>query len=98
MLRRALLALACLSALSLTSGCGDACLSLASQICRCLPDDGTRVACNRRAKESEATFPVRPEDSAWCQRQLDAQACDCTKLGTPEGKRGCGLAYQVLGP
>jgi hypothetical protein len=79
--------------LSLTAGCGDACLNLASQICLCYPDDGTRAACNKRAADSEAFFPVGPNNQAYCQHQIDTHACDCTKLATPEGKQGCGMSY-----
>lgn len=85
---------ACVLTLSVAAGCGDACLSLASQICQCLPDDGTRGACNRRASDAEAFFPVRANDQAYCQKQLDAHACDCNNLSTPQGKQNCGLAYQ----
>ena len=84
---------ACVLSLSLTAGCGDACRSLAAQICVCLPDDGSRAGCNQRAKEAEATFKLRPEDEKFCQQQIDSHACDCNKLNTPEGKVGCGLAY-----
>ncbi len=90
---RALRLSACVLSLSLAAACGDACRTLAAQICVCLPDDGSRAACNERAKEAEATFKVRPEDQAFCQKQLDTHACDCNQLNTPEGKVGCGLAY-----
>ena len=92
--RLAAAALLCASAL-LAQGCGNACLSLAAQICVCLPDDGNRAACNKRAKDDQAIYSVRPEDEAVCQLKIDAKACDCTKLGTPEGKLACGLAYQT---
>ena len=90
---RALRLLACVLTMTLAAGCGDACLSLAGQICGCLPDDGTRAACNARAKSQEANFSVRSQDQAFCQKQIDSKACDCSKLGTPEGKLGCGLSY-----
>ncbi|GAC1545496.1 MAG: hypothetical protein NVS2B9_12710 [Myxococcales bacterium] len=84
---------ACVLTLCLAAGCGDACLSLAKEICQCLPDDGTRGACNKRASDSETFFPVRANDQAYCQKQLDARACDCNNLATAEGKRNCGLSY-----
>ncbi|TMA27934.1 MAG: hypothetical protein E6J78_08175 [Deltaproteobacteria bacterium] len=90
---KALRLFACVLSVSLAAGCGDACRTLASQICQCLPDDGSRAACNQRAKESEANFSVRPADEKFCQQQLDSHACDCNQLNTPEGKVGCGLAY-----
>jgi hypothetical protein len=90
---RALRLLACVLTMTLAAGCGDACLNLASQICGCLPDDGTRGACNARAQSQEANFPVRSQDQSFCQKQIDSKACDCSKLGTPEGKLGCGLSY-----
>ena len=93
----ALRILACMLSLLCTAGCGDACLSLASQVCSCLPDDGTRAACNRRAQDSEASFPIRPEDAKYCQQRLDSNACDCNKLQTPAGKMACGLSYDSLG-
>jgi hypothetical protein len=85
--------LGCVLTVTLAAGCGDACLDLASRVCGCLPDDGTRGACNARAKDSEANFPVTAQDQAFCQHQLDTGACDCRQLTTPEGKVGCGIAY-----
>lgn len=90
---QALRLLACVLSITLVAGCGDACLSLAGQVCACLPDDGTRASCNAQAQAQEANFQVRSQDQAFCQRQLDSNACDCSKLGTPEGKVGCGLSY-----
>jgi hypothetical protein len=84
---------ACVLSLSLVAGCGDACQNLASQICQCLPDDGSRAACVRRAREAAATYAVRPQDEQFCQQKLDAKACDCHVLDTPEGKAGCGIAW-----
>jgi hypothetical protein len=78
------------------SACGDACLSLASEVCQCLPDDGTRAACNARATEGAAKVPVRPEDEVFCQQKLDEGACDCNKLTTPEVKLACGFAYPTV--
>lgn len=85
--------LACVLTVSLAAGCGDACLSLAKQICQCLPDDGNRAACNQRAQQSEADIPVRAQDEAFCQKQIDAHACDCRVLNTPEGRVGCGQSF-----
>ena len=90
---RALALAALLLCAALAQGCGNACLTLASQICQCLPDDGTRAYCNQRAKTDQDNFPVRAVDETFCQQKLDSNACDCTKLSTPEGKLGCGLAY-----
>ena len=92
-LRQALRLSGCVLSLLSAAGCGDACRTLASQICQCLPDDGSRAACNQRAKDAEATFSVRPEDEKFCQQQIDSHACDCNKLNTPEGKVACGIAY-----
>lgn len=91
--RRALRILACMLSLAFAAGCGDACRSLASQVCSCQPDDGTRAACNQRAKDAEASFPLRPEDAKFCQEKLDSGACDCTKLQTAQGKQNCGIAF-----
>ncbi len=89
----ALRLLACVLTLCGAVGCGDACLNLAKQICVCLPDDGTRAACNQRASDGETVFTVRPNDQAYCQHLLDTNSCDCTKLNTPAGKAACGLSY-----
>jgi hypothetical protein len=87
-------AAAVLSAAALfAQGCGNACLSLAEQICVCLPDDGTRAACNQRAKNNQDIYSVRAQDEAYCQQQLDAHACDCNNLLTAAGKAACGLSY-----
>jgi len=92
-LLRALRLLGCVLSLSLAAGCGNACLNLASQICHCLPDDGSRAACNQRAKLSEADIPVRSVDEVYCQKQLDSHACDCNYLNTPEGRANCGVSF-----
>jgi hypothetical protein len=93
---RLLRLLACVFSLSVAAGCGNPCLDLAAQVCACLPDDGTRAACNQRAKEAQTTFSVRDADQQFCQKQLDSHACDCKQLATPEGKVGCGISY--VGP
>jgi len=85
-------ALLAASALAL-HGCSNACDHLASQICYCLPDDGTRAACNQEASSNEDTFPVSASDAAYCQHLLDTNACDCNKLTTAQGKADCGLSY-----
>jgi hypothetical protein len=90
-------ALACVVSLLSAAGCGDACRSLVEQICVCQPDDGTRAACNQRAHDAESSFPLRPEDVAYCQHQLDTHACDCNRLTTVEGRQGCGVAYTITG-
>jgi hypothetical protein len=74
-------------------GCGDACLNLASQICSCLPDDGTRANCNTQAKNQASNFPISAADDAYCQKKLDNNVCDCTQINTPQGKLDCGVAY-----
>lgn len=91
---RALRILACMLSLTAAAGCGNACLTLASQICSCQPDDGTRAACNQRANDAQASFPIRPEDETYCQGLLNSNACDCNKLTTPQGRANCGIAYQ----
>jgi hypothetical protein len=85
----------CVLTLTFLAGCGDACRDLASRVCGCLPDDGTRAACNQRARDAEASFPVTAQDQAFCQHQLDTNACDCNALTTPQGKVGCGIAYTL---
>jgi hypothetical protein len=94
----ALRLLACVVTLTFAAACGDACLDLAEQVCNCLPDDGTRSLCNSRASDSEQIFPVTSQDRAFCQKQIDAHACDCTKLATDEGKVGCGIAFSLTAP
>jgi hypothetical protein len=79
--------------LSLAAGCGDACLSLAQQVCSCQPDQTSVDSCNQRAQEAAGIFPVTKANDAYCQAQLNSGACDCTKLDTPEGRAGCGIAY-----
>ncbi|MFL5436023.1 MAG: hypothetical protein ACJ784_16055 [Myxococcales bacterium] len=90
--------LACMVTVTLAAGCGDSCLDLASKVCNCLPDDGTRAECNRRAKDSESVFPVSSQDQAYCQHQIDTNACDCRQLATAEGKAGCGVAFTLFKP
>jgi len=88
--------LACVVTVTFAAGCGDSCLDLASKVCNCLPDDGTRAECNRRASDSESVFPVSSQDQAYCQHQIDTNACDCKKLATSEGKAGCGIAFTLF--
>jgi len=90
---RPLLLAASLLTLGLAAGCRDACLALAQQVCSCQPDQSSVDACNTRAQESKAIFPERSMDQNYCQGQLDAHACDCMKLDTPEGRVACGVAY-----
>lgn len=90
---RPLLLLGCVLSLSLAAGCGDACLSLADQICSCQPDDASKANCNQRAKETGSVFAVRPEDEKFCQKQIDSNACNCNALTTPEGRQQCGLSF-----
>ena len=103
---RVLPLLACLFGLTLAAGCGDACLTLADQICSCQPDDNSKQICNALAKAQEKTFTVSKADEAFCQGKLDTQACNCTgqnstslraaccnRLNTPDGRAACGLTY-----
>ena len=83
--------LACVLSLALTTACGDACLSLASQVCSCQPDANSQAICNQKAKDAEAIFAVGKVDSKLCQQKLDAHLCDCNKLITAEGRQACGL-------
>ena len=91
MFRLGLRFLACMLSITVAAGCGNACLSLANQICACLPDDGTRAACVQRAKDSQQSFPLRPEDEQFCQSKL--AVCDCHQLQTIQGKQNCGIAF-----
>ncbi len=88
-----LLLLGCMLTLTAAAGCGDPCRDLASQICVCFPDDGTRAVCNQRAKDAESIFSVSPQDKEYCQQKLDSHACDCRNLATQEGRTGCGLTF-----
>jgi hypothetical protein len=85
--------IACVLTLTATAGCGDACRDLASQVCNCFPDDGTRALCNQRAKDAESVFPVTQADEQYCQQKLDSHACDCTNIATSQGRINCGIAY-----
>jgi hypothetical protein len=85
--------LACVLTLTLGAACGDPCRDLASQVCNCFPDDGTRAVCNQRAKDAESVFPVGQADAQYCQQKLDSHACDCTNIATREGRMACGLTY-----
>ena len=93
--RTVLIAFAFAFAAVALAACSDACKNLASQICYCLPDDGTRATCNREASSNEDIFSVSGTDAAYCQHLLDTNACDCNRLTTPEGKAGCGLTYST---
>ena len=81
--------LACL--LAAASGCRNACLALADAVCSCELDQATKDNCNAQAKTQGSTFPVTSEDEKFCQQKLDANACSCTALNTPEGRAACGL-------
>jgi hypothetical protein len=92
---RHLLPLAGMLSLLLAEGCGNPCLKLADQICSCQPDQVTQSNCQQRARDQDAIFNVRAQDEHLCQQLLDSHACDCTKLDTPEGRSGCGIAFSV---
>ena len=79
--------------MTLAAGCGNACLTLAAQVCVCLPDDGTRAACTQRAKDGQASFPLRSEDEQYCQAKIDSHLCDCNNLQKVEVRQACGLVY-----
>ena len=81
--------LACLLGLSLAAGCGDACLSLADQICSCQPDDNSKQICNTEAKAQEKAFVVSTADQQFCQQKLDSQACNCSAQKTTSGRAAC---------
>jgi hypothetical protein len=83
--------LACVLTVTATAGCGDACRDLASQVCNCFPDDGTRTVCNQRAKDAESVYSVTAQDEQYCQHLIDTHACDCTKIATEAGRSACGL-------
>ena len=98
---RILALLACLLA---STGCMDACRSLAQQICACQPDQASVDNCNLQAQNQENGYPVTSADEKFCQSRLDTSACDCAsqaspakvaaccvKLNTPEGRQACGL-------
>ena len=89
-----LLRLLCVLTLTLAAGCGDACLTLAQQICNCQPDQTSVDACNQRAQTAEGIFPVQSKDEKLCQGLIDSHACDCQLLNTSDGRVGCGIAYQ----
>ncbi len=82
---------ACLLGFALATACGDACLSLADQVCNCQPDANSKAVCNQKAKTAESTFPVSSAEAALCQQKLDANLCDCNKLITAQGRDACGL-------
>lgn len=100
---RASLLAACALGLSLTAGCGNACLTLADQVCSCQPDDNSHQVCNAQAKAQQSSFPVGKADEAFCQAKLDSNACNCNqqdtaaraaccnRLNTAEGRAACGL-------
>jgi hypothetical protein len=86
------------------SGCKDACLQLADQICSCEPDDASRSNCTAQAKTNESIYPVSSNDEKTCQAMLDKEQCNCgsqdspaqvaaccARLNTPEGRQACGL-------
>ena len=90
---RPLILIGCVLTLSLAAGCGDACLSLAEQVCGCQPDPVSVDNCNQRAKDAKGIFGVNSNDEAFCQKQLDSNACVCTNLDTTQGRQACGIAF-----
>jgi hypothetical protein len=91
--RRLSAALALAACALLAPGCSDACLQLAQQYCSCYVDQATQQACNQRAKDNEQYFAVGKDDAAYCQKQLDSNACDCNQLNSAKGRAGCGIAW-----
>jgi hypothetical protein len=90
---RPLILAACMLTVVLANGCGNACLTLADNICSCQPSDTLKTNCQQRARDQDAIFSVRSQDEQYCQGILDSGKCDCTRLDTPEGRAACGLNY-----
>jgi hypothetical protein len=86
------------------SGCKNACLSLADQICACEPDSTSQSNCTTQAQTAQSTYPISSTDEQFCQSKLDLAQCNCgsqsspaavasccAKLNTLEGRQACGL-------
>lgn len=90
--------LACVLTFALVSGCQSACLQLTTVICNCQPDLTTQQNCQQQAQNQVAIYDVRPQDEAFCQHQLDTNACICQLLTTEEGRARCGLSWTAAPP
>ena len=74
----------------LWAGCSSPCRSLAEKLCDCEPDTAAREDCLRSVSQRAGTYEASEAQNQVCQGFLDG--CDCQRIGTPEGKRACGLA------
>jgi hypothetical protein len=74
----------------LVSGCNSPCVQLATEVCQCQPTQQARDNCN--SVESGRNSQVNPssESEDICQSLIPL--CDCALIGTPEGKKNCGMA------
>ncbi len=90
-MRRLLASQAVLLAL-VAAGCRPPCVELAAKICACHATTTDRDTCIRQASNENSTVNPSPEEEQVCAALVDK--CDCTQLGTAEGKRACGMARQ----
>jgi len=72
------------------AACATPCEELAERLCACAETVADRNACENRAEQQRQRHPPTAADEERCETFL--RTCDCSRLGTAEGKRACGLA------
>jgi hypothetical protein len=71
------LALVALTALWHSTGCQNACATLADRICDCELTTGERQACRTdRISNQTSSVTVSSSDEAFCEKKLDTCTCD----------------------
>jgi hypothetical protein len=71
-------------------GCKGKCRVLSENLCECSESSLDRDACLRRAASEESRLsPTEAQEDA-CETFIDT--CDCTQVGSLQGKQACGLA------
>lgn len=89
-IRTAMAVLGLAVAMTVGTGCGNACQSLAKEICRCGRTQNDQNACVQRVTADTSQHPTKAQEEL-CQHLLDE--CTCDKLGTGD-LAACGLAIQ----
>ncbi|MFO0725781.1 MAG: hypothetical protein U1E65_18500 [Myxococcota bacterium] len=76
-------------ALSIATGCSDACTALSEQVCLCLPNSPEQTACVNEVKLSKASkTEVTAAELSACENYLTTCTCDALARGD---RAACGL-------
>jgi hypothetical protein len=78
------------AAVSLAAGCKGNCRQLSEKQCECSLTPLIQQNCLTVAGQNEGLYSPTADDEKKCGALL--KSCQCQLIGTPEGKKACGLA------